>query len=251
MTSQPPNETPRKGERTRAHILETALELFLAHGYEATTMRRIAEAAGVSLGNAYYYFESKEHLIQGFYDQTHAEHLAACEPILAREKHLVARLRGVLHAKVDTAEPYHRISGVLFRSAADPESPLSPFSSASAPVRTAATALMRRVVEGSKTRVPGDLAERLPELLWLHEMAIVMFWLHDRSAGRTRTRRLIDGTVDLVARMVAVASFPLMRPLRRSVLGMLDDLEADAAPAGRAPRPRRQPGRAQKERPSR
>jgi AcrR family transcriptional regulator len=218
-----------KGERTRARILETALALFQEHGYEATTMRRVAEAAGVLLGNAYYYFESKEHLIQGFYAKTHAEHLAACEPILARESELAARLKGVLHAKIDTADPYHRISGILFKSAADPESPLSPFSAASTPVRTDAIALMRRVVGGSKTRVPKDLAERLPELLWLHEMAIILFWLHDRSAGRVRTRRLIDRTVELVAKLVSVARLPLMGPLRASALELVDEIKGDAA----------------------
>src|SRR5438093_12676940 len=53
-----------KGEQTRAIILETALDLFRERGYEETTMRVIAERAGVALGNAYYYFRSKEHLIQ-------------------------------------------------------------------------------------------------------------------------------------------------------------------------------------------
>ena len=52
-----------KGERTRALILETALDLFMERGYEQTTMRGIAREAGLSLGSAYYYFKSKEHLI--------------------------------------------------------------------------------------------------------------------------------------------------------------------------------------------
>lgn len=220
-------DPPSKAERTRARILEVALELFVEHGYEATTMRRIAEQAGVSLGNAYYYFASKEHLIQGFYQKTHEEHVAACEAVLAKERSLVERVRGVLHKKIDTAEPYHRISGVLFRSAADPESPLSPFSEDSAAVRRDATELLRRAVDGAKTKLPRDLAARLPQLLWLHEMAIVMFWLHDRSKGRRRTRKLIDHTVDLVGRLVALAAFPLLRPLRKHVLRLLEELEAD------------------------
>ena len=37
-------------------------------------MRAIAEKAGVSLGNAYHYFRSKEQLIQAFYHRTHEEH---------------------------------------------------------------------------------------------------------------------------------------------------------------------------------
>src|SRR5438045_1788447 len=93
-----------KGEQTRALILETALDLFRERGYEETTMRTIAEQAGVALGNAYYYFRSKEHLIQAFYARSHQEHLAAARPLLERERDLQARLRGVLRAKIETSE---------------------------------------------------------------------------------------------------------------------------------------------------
>ena len=48
-------KTP-KGEQTKALILTTALEMLHERGYEQTTMRGIAEKAGVSLGNAYHYF---------------------------------------------------------------------------------------------------------------------------------------------------------------------------------------------------
>ena len=52
-----------RGEQTRQLILETALRLFRERGYAETTMRAIAKEAGVAVGNAYYYFDSKEHLI--------------------------------------------------------------------------------------------------------------------------------------------------------------------------------------------
>jgi AcrR family transcriptional regulator len=120
-----------KGEATRATILETALALFRERGYEGTTMRAIAAEAGVSLGNAYYYFGSKEHLIQAFYARTHEEHLAVCGEVLDREQDLRARLMGVMSRKLDTIEPYHHFAGVLFKTAADPHSPLNPFSEGS------------------------------------------------------------------------------------------------------------------------
>jgi AcrR family transcriptional regulator len=45
----------KKSEATRAQILDVALDLFRRHGFESTTMRGIAAAAGVSLGSAYYF----------------------------------------------------------------------------------------------------------------------------------------------------------------------------------------------------
>ena len=117
---QPDAMKTAKAEQTRARILDAALALFLEHGYDGTTMRAVAEAAGVSLGNAYYYFASKEALIQAFYGRTHEEHLAACAPILERETDFKQRLLGVMQAKLDTIAPYHRFAGKLFRTAAGP-----------------------------------------------------------------------------------------------------------------------------------
>lgn len=237
-----PANPATKGERKREHILATALRLFRDQGYEATSMRAIAEAAGVSVGNAYHYFDSKEHLVQAFYELTHREHLVVCEPLLERERELSERLRIVLLAKIETAEPYHHLSALLFRTAVDPKSPLSPFSPDSGPVREEATALMRRVVEGSKQRVPADLGAELPSLLWMFEMSIILFWIHDESPERARTRRLIDRTCKLVARLVSLASFPLLKPLRSDVLGLMAELREDGAtPPTQAPNARANP----------
>ena len=217
-------KTP-KGEQTRALILSTALELFRERGYEETTMRAIAQQAGVALGNAYYYFRSKEHLIQAFYSQSHQDHLAASRPILERETDLKKRLEGVLRAKIATSEPYHRFSGILFKTAADPQSPLSPFSPESSPTRRESTALFAEVLLGSKTKVPKDFVEELPNLLWMYQMGIVLFWIHDASPGRRRTYRLIEHTSDLVARTIGLANIPLLSPIRRRVLELLRDIK--------------------------
>ena len=224
-----------KGEQTRALILETAVQMFMERGYEETTMRAIAERAGVALGSAYYYFRSKEQLIQGFYARTHEEHLAESAEVLRTERTLRGRLRGVMAAKLRTAEPYHRFSGVLFRTAADPESPLNPFSAESLPTRLEAIELFAEVVRGAEDRkIPRDLEKDLPELLWTYHMGVILFWIHDRSPGRARTWRLMERTVDLVARLVVLSTLPLMGPIRKSVLGLLAELRApapDEAPA--------------------
>jgi AcrR family transcriptional regulator len=49
-----------KSERSRRQVLDAALELFSRQGYKATSVREIAEAAGVSTGNVYHHFPDKE-----------------------------------------------------------------------------------------------------------------------------------------------------------------------------------------------
>ncbi|PJZ68706.1 TetR family transcriptional regulator [Leptospira perolatii] len=50
---------------TRELILKTSLKLFSEQGYHGTTMRQIAQRAGLSLGLAYRYFDSKELILEG------------------------------------------------------------------------------------------------------------------------------------------------------------------------------------------
>jgi AcrR family transcriptional regulator len=219
-----------KGEQTRARILETALALFREQGYEGTTMRAIAAAAGVAVGNAYYYFPSKEHLIQEFYRRTHVEHLAACSGVLAGERDFKARLLGVMRTKVDTIAPYHRFAGVLFKTAADPASPLNPWSPESAPLRREATALFGEVAAGSGLRLGRDLRAALPALLWTYHMGVILYWIHDTSPGCSRTYRLVDGSVDLIVRLVALARLPPLRPLVRVALGFAGEAGAGNDP---------------------
>ena len=53
----------RKKRQLRAHIYETARKLFLKHGYEATTVAQIAEAADVAPATFFNYFASKSEVL--------------------------------------------------------------------------------------------------------------------------------------------------------------------------------------------
>lgn len=57
-------DTLSKGERTRLVIEETAYVLFLKQGYSATSMRQIAERAGIALGGIYNHFAGKDEIFQ-------------------------------------------------------------------------------------------------------------------------------------------------------------------------------------------
>ncbi len=58
-----------KSERSRRAVLDAALQLFAAQGYRATTMREIAEKAGVSTGNVYHHFPDKEAIFRELLDE--------------------------------------------------------------------------------------------------------------------------------------------------------------------------------------
>ena len=58
---------------TKAKLLQAALELFAARGYNATTVDAIAEAAGVSAGLLYHHFTSKPAVLQAIFEQSLAD----------------------------------------------------------------------------------------------------------------------------------------------------------------------------------
>jgi AcrR family transcriptional regulator len=58
-----------RSERSRSLILETALKLFAHRGYGATSVRDIAEAAGLSKGNVYHHFPDKESIFRALLDR--------------------------------------------------------------------------------------------------------------------------------------------------------------------------------------
>lgn len=234
---------PRKSDVTRAHIVDTALRLFRERGYEGTTMRAIAEEAGVSVGNAYYYFRSKDQLVQAYYGQITDAYAERARDVFARERDFEARLAGVMAELLEVIAPYQPFAGALFRSAADPASPLSPFSPESEPARATSTAMYRELVDGSDAKMSRELREELPHLLWLYHMGVVLFWVHDRSPGLRRTHELVDQTVPVIASLVGMSRLPVLRPIARQLVRtatslrefVTDDGTASAPAAGEGP----------------
>ena len=74
----------QRGEETRSRILEAALELFAASGFEGASTRTIAEQAGVNLPAIQYYFGSKEGLYRAVVEQFSHEMQIGVTPIAER-----------------------------------------------------------------------------------------------------------------------------------------------------------------------
>jgi AcrR family transcriptional regulator len=217
----PVTKTKPRSEATRSKILDAALELFRDRGFEATTMREIAERAGVATGAAYYYFDSKDAIVLAFYDQAQKDMTARLEDVLAGSRDLAARVRGIVQVKLDYFEPSRRFLGALAVHT-DPGHPLSPFSAQTREIRENDMGFFARAVDGSRVRVPEDLQAYLPRLLWMYQMGVILFWINDRSAGQKKTQALLDKSLDVVVRLIKLAGLPLTRPLRRMVIDLVD-----------------------------
>lgn len=225
-----PETPPRspKAEQTRQAIIDAAMRQFQAKGYDKATMRAIADDAGVSLGNAYYYFSSKEHLIQAYYDRLFVDHAVIAQEALEGTTTFADRLSSVLLAWVDVAAPYHEFAGKFFKNAAEPTSPLSPFSSESTPTREAAIALHRQVIDGSDLKLAKGLRAELPELLWLAQMGVVLFWVHDSSENQERTRQLIRQVVPILDRALRLTRIPGVRGLVDEIVNLIRTIKPGA-----------------------
>jgi AcrR family transcriptional regulator len=209
-----------KSAETRARILDAAMELFRRQGFEETTIREIAAEAGVATGGAYYYFDSKDAIVLAFYDQSQQELEPVIEQALAGGKHLKERLAALLEAKLKYFEPNRRLLGAL-AAHADPEHPLSPFSAATREIRERDVASFARALAASGIRVARDLEPHLPRILWMYQMGLILFWIYDRSPAQQRTRTLVRKSAAIVERLVKLAAFPLMRPVRRMVVDLM------------------------------
>ena len=208
-------------EETRRQILETALALFRDRGFEATTIREIAAAAGLSLGAAYYYFKSKEAIVGAYYDYVHHEHQVRSREAFGRGGDLRARLRAAMHAKIDIMQEDRRLLRALFRYGGDPDHALSWFGPATRPQRQLSVDVFAEAIAGE--RLPDDIRGTAPTLLWALHMGILLYFLYDSSPGQRRTRKLIDAAVDFVVDVKRIATSPLLRPMRRRVMTILRD----------------------------
>jgi len=228
-----PRAVPQRAasEATRQDILETALALFRERGFEETTIRDIAGRAGLSLGAAYYYFNSKEAIVGAYYDYLQQAHQTRAREAFARHQGLRERLRAAFHTKIDIIQDDRRLLRALFRYGGDPDHQLSWFGPATRRQRQLCAETFAEAVAGE--RFPDDVRDAAPTLLWTLHMGILLYFLYDTSPDQRRTRKLIDAAVDFVVDVRRLVTSPLLRPMRRRVIGILRDagLLADAQAA--------------------
>ena len=188
----------RKRDATRRLLLERAQQLFQERGVDATTMRDIAKAAGLSLGAAYYHFPSKEALVFAFYEDNQArfEALAGRTGDTLPPLPVRARLGALLHGSLDEIAPQRAMLVSIIHHLVDPGDPLSAFSHQTRAVRERAVAVFREVLVGAG--LPPLALATAAHALWLLHLAGMLVFVHDDTPGCARTHGLIDDGLDLV-----------------------------------------------------
>lgn len=217
--SSPAAPRPKKSELTRRRVLDRALRLFREHGVEGTTMRDIADAAGLSLGAAYYYFPSKEALLFAFYAENQAEMEARIALYPAGEP-LRARLGRLFHDKLATIAANRKLLAAILPRAADPRDPVSAFSPESADVRGRAIAGFDAMI--APEYLPDRTRRLVAQALWFLHLAVLLYFVHDDNPGQAPSHRLVDDLLDVVTPMIAMARSPLAAPLVEQVGRALD-----------------------------
>ncbi len=216
--------TKTKSRATREHILSTATKLFKKKGFAKTTMRDIAGAADVALGAAYYYFPTKEAMVQALYDGFSVDLEAAMPEILAKNPTLVGRLIAFTDRLFELAAPNRAMFAVLSQSILDPRSALSPLNPATAKPRNEAIDRFRRMIGEHEGEIPESQRARVPILLWLWHLAVLAVWIYDETPGQKKTRALRDATASLAETALGLLAFGPVASQVEPVLSFLDDL---------------------------
>ena len=220
--SLPTTKPASKAEDTGLRILDAALTQFRQDGFDAATMRGIAEKAGVATGAAYYYYPSKDAIVMDFYQRSCAKMQPMIEMALGNAPGLEARLRELIRVKLNYFAPNRGVLRALLRKGADPTHPLSPFSPETKAIRDIDIAWFRRIITGCGIRIPRDLEPQLPEVLWFFQMGVIFFWITDESRNQSRTDRLLELGPKVVTTLIRISALPLMRPARKTALELIE-----------------------------
>jgi AcrR family transcriptional regulator len=206
MPTAPATQLTPKGERTREHVLDTALSLFIERGYDATTMREIAAAAECSLGLTYRYFARKEDLVLALYWRT-AEQQEAYVHSLAPAP-IADRFALVMQAKIAQIAPYRDAFGALFGAALTPNSGVAVLGDQTSDIRERIGQVFFDLVRGATDAPRERQARQLATVLYALHLALLLFWLHDRSPDQQATADLIKLARDTLALVRPVLRVP-------------------------------------------
>lgn len=213
---RPAGETPQ-GAASRARLYAIAMEHIGTRGFEATTLRDIAAAGGVSVGLLYRYFPTKQAIVLALYEQLSADYAVRAAAMPAgrwRDRFLFA-----LQESLDVLRPHRQALKALTPTlVGDPLQGI--FSDATALSRVRVQTAFEAAVTHATDAPRQPLAGALGRLLYLAHLAVLLWWLLDKSTGQRTTTRLVA----LIATVLPSAALSLRLPMMRRFVSSLDRL---------------------------
>lgn len=182
---------PDRRNQRKSEIRRLAAELFLEHGFDAVSVRDLAEAAGVTLPTLYWYIGSKHQLLVDIYESMQAENLERFLAVEATEAPADQKLRALVREILDLQLEHRAEAGVYHREHARLD---AAYQESQIPIR-------RRIDD----IVKGVLDAGVREGLWGDSHALVgrmLFWANPNffnSWFRPEGRMSINETADQVA----------------------------------------------------
>jgi AcrR family transcriptional regulator len=217
---RPPGQTAQ-GAAARDRLYATAMRLIAQRGYEATTLRDIAKEAKVSVGLLYRYFPGKQAVIIALYDELSADYARQAANMHRgrwRDRFIFA-----LNTSLHVLEP-HRVAlrALIPVLIGDPDDGV--FAASTAFSRLRVQRVFEEAVVGSTDAPKPSLAEALGRLLYLVHLAVLLWWLLDKSSKQRATVALVS----LIRQLLPSAALTLrVAPVRRFVIAV-DELIREA-----------------------
>ena len=215
-----PRGQTAEGAAARDRLYRVAVRLMAKRGFEATTLRDVAAEAGVSVGLLYRYFPNKRAVILALYDELSTDFVTEAANMPAgrwRDRFVFA-----LKASLKALDP-HRVAlkGLIPVLVGDPEEGV--FSARTAFSRIRVQGVFEEAVSGSTDAPSGALSQALGRLLYMAHLAVLLWWLLDKSTHQRATRTLVS----LTQHVLPTATLALRVPAVRKYLMSVDELVRD------------------------
>lgn len=188
----------RKKEDIRRRILDAALALFQKNGFDQTTTKQIATRAKIAEGTLFNYFPTKDDIALYFLEREVDQAIAAVRgnKRLAKAP-LEEKLFALVEAQIDFLTPHERFIGAAFVSALRPASMIARGVRAEA-LRDRYLSFVDELVAESFPRGKRPaLSWFAPHAFWIYYLGVLLYWLHDRSAGKENTLAFLDRSLKL------------------------------------------------------
>lgn len=211
-----PKGRTEQGEEARERLYEVAIRLFTQHGYEAATLREIAREACVSPALLYRYFPSKRAVVLELYSRTTSEYVKQASKMTG--KTWPSRFLFALRTSLEVLSPHRNILSALIPILVGKEDE-SLFSPATEFSRKRVQSVFSESVRGANSSLSED-SESLGRILYFVHLAVIFWWLLDRSKNQVATEKLLV----LLEKALKSVSLALRLPGSGKVLRTLDHL---------------------------